>query len=194
MSGVKKEARLSGMLLARKGTAAPSHTDHRLTVQVMEQFSNLDQQEAPFKDVNANIEKSSDSFTSAVSEVKSIRDRQNYNTVIENAVATQKTIEASNKAEVQLETAIKKEVSADTNVNLNNDEQVSSDKEHKVSAKKNVSANRIAMTLRMEQDKHLKLRLYAAHSRKSCQDIISAALDAYLCRDKELCSLSNCKC
>lgn len=59
----------------------------------------------------------------------------------------------------------------------------------KVSAKKSKSAasskssavsKRIAMTLRMEEENHLKLRIFSAHTRKSCQAIISEALDIYL--------------
>jgi predicted HicB family RNase H-like nuclease len=50
------------------------------------------------------------------------------------------------------------------------------------------------MTLRMEHDDHLKLRLYAAHSRNSCQEIISEALNHYLNQSEKVCDLSNCKC
>ena len=60
--------------------------------------------------------------------------------------------------------------------------------------RKDVSSKRIAMTLRMEQDDHLKLRIYAAHSRKSCQEIISAALEMYLNEDKKVCDLGECSC
>ena len=61
--------------------------------------------------------------------------------------------------------------------------------ENKVTAKR-----RIAMTLRMGQEEHLKLRLYAAHSRKSCQEIISEALEMYLTEDEIICNLSDCNC
>ncbi len=44
---------------------------------------------------------------------------------------------------------------------------------------------RIAMTLRMEEENHLKLRLYSAHTRKSCQVILSEALDLYLAENND---------
>jgi len=48
------------------------------------------------------------------------------------------------------------------------------------SLKKPAAGKRIAMTLRMEEEDHLNLRLFSAHTRKSCQVIISEALDCYL--------------
>ena len=59
---------------------------------------------------------------------------------------------------------------------------------------KAIKSKRIAMTLRMENEDHLKLRLYAAHSRKSCQEIISEALEMYLSEDEKVCGLSDCNC
>ncbi|PCI51832.1 MAG: hypothetical protein COB49_00750 [Alphaproteobacteria bacterium] len=44
---------------------------------------------------------------------------------------------------------------------------------------------RIAMTLRMEEENHLRLRLYSAHTRKSCQVILSEALDIYLAENND---------
>lgn len=44
---------------------------------------------------------------------------------------------------------------------------------------------RIAMTLRMEPENHLQLRLYSAHTRKSCQVILSEALDIYLAQNND---------
>jgi len=42
------------------------------------------------------------------------------------------------------------------------------------------SHKRIAMTLRMEEDDHLRLKLHSAYTRKSCQMILSEALDLYI--------------
>ena len=50
---------------------------------------------------------------------------------------------------------------------------------------------RIAMTLRMEEENHLQLRLYSAHTRKSCQIIISEALDLYLAQNNDEVPLLN---
>lgn len=55
-------------------------------------------------------------------------------------------------------------------------------------------AARIAMTLRMEEESHLKLRLFSAHSRKSCQTILSEALDFYLSQHAEELDLQDCSC
>ena len=48
------------------------------------------------------------------------------------------------------------------------------------SSNKHAAHKRIAMTLRMEEEDHLKLRIFSAYTRKSCQAIISEALDLYL--------------
>lgn len=48
-----------------------------------------------------------------------------------------------------------------------------------------VAGRRIAMTLRMEREDHLKLRLFSAHTRKSCQVIISEALERYLVENSD---------
>jgi len=46
-------------------------------------------------------------------------------------------------------------------------------------------AKRIAMTLRMEEENHLRLRIFSAHTRKSCQVILSEALDLYFLKNEE---------
>ncbi len=48
------------------------------------------------------------------------------------------------------------------------------------SVKEPVTPKRIAMTVRMEKEIHLKLRIFSARTRKSCQVILSEALDLYL--------------
>lgn len=48
-----------------------------------------------------------------------------------------------------------------------------------------VAKKRIAMTLRMEEENHLKLKLYSAHTRKSCQVILSEALELYLAKNND---------
>lgn len=162
MSTVKKEARLSGMLLARKGAASPAHTDHKLTVQAMDQFSpktrtsDLVDDKSFDKGVN-------EEWIEAVSEIAELTQKQNNAVVAPPKVIQKKKVE---KAEVE-QPPVKNTVKA---------------------------AKRIAMTLRMEQADHLKLRLYAAHSRKSCQDIISDALEMYLSKEDKVCNISDCSC
>ena len=172
MSTLKKEARLSGMLLARKGRAAPAHTDHRLTVQVMDQFKKPEPVIETAANTGSHVHQS---WTDAVNQINDLT-RKQYNRVvttpevIEEPVKT-KSVEKINKSSTKPFKSAKmptKSVKAD--------------------------GKRIAMTLRMGQEDHLKLRLFAAHSRKSCQDIISDALEMYLSKDDNLYSMSDCSC
>ena len=48
------------------------------------------------------------------------------------------------------------------------------------SVKETVTSKRISMTVRMEKENHLRLRIFSARTRKSCQVILSEALDLYL--------------
>jgi len=65
---------------------------------------------------------------------------------------------------------------------------------HKTEAANTKKKTRVAMTLRMEEESHLKLRLFSAHSRKSCQTILSEALDLYLSEHAEELELQKCAC
>ena len=182
MSTVKKEARLSGLLLARKGTAQPAHTDHKLTVQA---FDPLEMQQAVRESFHEFEVESSDQsmLVEAVKEINDVTRRQ-YN----NAVKSSGEAKIDKSQEVKVEkkqVVVKKAPVAKTEMKKT---------APPVEPKKQVASKRIAMTLRMEQDDHLKLRLYAAHSRKSCQEIISAALDMYLSEDDKVCDLSDCNC
>ncbi len=169
MSTVKKEARLSGMLLAKKGTAQPAHTDHRLNMQALEQ-----QMEEARVQPNVETDNSDSSMLAeAVQEINKVTKRQ-YSKVV------------GDEEEARVEPATK-QVPLKGKVALPRNEQPP--------VKKPTGAGkRIAMTLRMEHDEHLKLRLFAAHSRKSCQEIISDALEQYLSEDDKVCGLSECNC
>lgn len=156
MSSVKKEARLSGMLLARKGTAQPAHTDHRLNMQVMEQYSELE----PFND----------DLVEAVKEINRVTKKQ-YNSVLNSSDVVSR-VESNIKAKKELQDKA-------SNVSDQFKQNLIPVKQKKLASKK------IAMTLRMEMDDHLKLRLYSAHSRKSCQEIITEALEEYLEKTKK---------
>ncbi len=150
MSTVKKEARLSSLLLARKGAAAPSHTDHRFTRQAFDQFETYSQDRML-----------SDVHQEGVSQDEDVNSHE-----LNGVIAEIKTLKAKQ-----------------TNIGS---KQIKSTKIKKTAAHKNVSGKRIAMTLRMAQENHLKLRLYAAYSRKSCQEIISEALDYYLNKSEDV--------
>lgn len=53
---------------------------------------------------------------------------------------------------------------------------------------------RVAMTLRLDSERHLKLRVFSAHSNLSSQEILTAALDDYLERHTTEAGLSHCEC
>ncbi|HPF47345.1 MAG: hypothetical protein KDF58_06530 [Alphaproteobacteria bacterium] len=173
MSSVKKEARLSGLLLARKGTAIPAHTDHRLTIQALNPVQHHRALPHPAEDIKAEDTDNS-RFVEAVMEINNVKKRQ-YNNVDFDEDAEPKATKVIARANIGQHTVQKKNDKVPDN-------------------RKDVSSKRIAMTLRMEQDDHLKLRIYAAHSRKSCQEIISAALEMYLNEDKKVCDLGECSC
>lgn len=182
MSSVKKEARLSGMLLARKGKAHPAHTDHKLTVQVMDQFAGANSDNEPPKEFSTN-QSDNGSLVEAVNEINQVTKRQ-YNNVIKDV---NKTLQAET-AEKPVATTVEPEVKIAPQA------AVVSRKETLPVEDADLAQKRIAMTLRMETADHLKLRLYAAHSRKSCQEIISEALEVYLDKDEKVCGLSDCNC
>lgn len=175
MSSVKKEARLSGMLLARKGKAHPAHTDHKLTVQVMDQFADKSPEKEPLREFSTT-QSDDGSLVEAVNEINQVTKRQ-YNNVIKGATKVLETkIEEKPVAKI-----VEQEVKVAPQTTIIPRKEVLSVEAAEPAHK------RIAMTLRMETADHLKLRLYSAHSRKSCQEIISEALEVYLDNDEKVC-------
>lgn len=170
MSTVKKEARLSSMLLASKGKAAPAHTDHRLTVQVMDQFkapAALREQVNEFENENSDH----NNLIEVVNEINNITKRQ-YNEVVTSLPEFHE---------------VKSEELVDDEFKVAKSRVAPRVKEQNIPVvQEEMAGKRIAMTLRMEQESHLKLRLHSAHSRKSCQEIISEALDKYLSEDEKV--------
>jgi len=53
---------------------------------------------------------------------------------------------------------------------------------------------RIAMTLRMDHERHLRLKLLAAHRGQSAQEILTEAFDAFLGRPEFASLLIRCRC
>lgn len=53
---------------------------------------------------------------------------------------------------------------------------------------------RIAMTLRMDPERHLRLKLLAAHRGQSAQEILTEAFDAFLGRPEFASLLIRCRC
>jgi hypothetical protein len=52
--------------------------------------------------------------------------------------------------------------------------------------------DRVALTLRVDQERHTRLRLLAAQTKRSSQDILLAALDSYI--DGAAQGMSFCEC
>ncbi len=101
---------------------------------------------------------------------------------------------SSDKGDIQKDNSSIKEKGLDkavttkeNNLEKNHIQKVSFGKKiSKKSTDKTVGVNkRIAMTLRMDKESHLELRLFSAHTRKSCQSILSEALELYLAHNKD---------
>lgn len=197
MSSVKKEARLSGMLLARKGSALPAHTDHRLTVQAFDAQQKQSSVEGSARQDFKAEETDHSSFVDAVKEINDVTKRQYNKSFNELEVKAEPIVKVA--AEPKVEKAVEPKV--DVKVEPKVVEKIMVGKVQPVddgapteNKRADQATKRIAMTLRMEQEDHLKLRLYAAHSRQSCQEIISAALDMYLSEDQKVSGMSECSC
>jgi len=131
MEKIKKISRLTGALLAKKGTAAPSSAPSLLNQQVLDHFPPTQNQ--PDK---IALEKPAVKADENIAEEKP-------------AVAVDQQPSSTNM-------------------------------DFATAAENSVTGRRIAMTLRMAREDHLKLRLFSAHTRKSCQAILSEALERYL--------------
>ncbi|RIK95257.1 MAG: hypothetical protein DCC73_02455 [Proteobacteria bacterium] len=57
-----------------------------------------------------------------------------------------------------------------------------------------VGGNRAALTLRLDEERHLRLRVFSAHSKRSSQDILTQALDEYLERHSYDGNMRHCDC
>jgi hypothetical protein len=63
----------------------------------------------------------------------------------------------------------------------------------KRAAQKRTAQKRAAMTLRLDEARHLRLRLVSAHLRRSCQSVLTEALDAYFDSHRSL-TAKPCPC
>lgn len=57
-----------------------------------------------------------------------------------------------------------------------------------------VGGSRAALTLRLDEERHLRLRVFSAHSKRSSQDILTQALDEYLERHSYDGNMRHCDC
>ncbi len=143
---------MTGALLAKKGSAAPSQASLSMNQTVINRFATPEYEASVQVDDNGLLEK-------AIETVRELTTRQN------------KPIEAekTSKAEKSVEKG-----------------QISIRKPDSLKSSKQPAANkRIAMTLRMDEESHLKLRIFSAHTRKSCQVILSEALELYLVKNAD---------
>ena len=60
--------------------------------------------------------------------------------------------------------------------------------------KGNPSSKRVAMTLRLDSTRHLRLRVLSAHVNRSSQDILTEALDSFLDRFAHMPEMRQCDC
>lgn len=56
------------------------------------------------------------------------------------------------------------------------------------------SGKRVAMTLRLDQPRHLRLRVLSAHINRSSQEILTEALDSYLDQFAHMSEMQQCEC
>lgn len=150
---IKQASRLTGSLLARKGTAAPSSESVSMTQGGMSDF---------LEDAIMSVKKlSSRQNGYAQSEKQFIQSEEPEGTVTAGPVTTVKGKVSYKKSKFAKSSTVS-------------------------TAKK-----RVAMTLRMDDESHLKLRLHSAYTRKSCQIIISEALNLYLAKNDDKFSISK---
>ncbi|WP_417624130.1 hypothetical protein [Paremcibacter congregatus] len=156
-SSKKQVSRLTGALLARKGAAAPSSATLSLHQPAINRFSHVADGAAeptlPDEAKRAPLEH-------AIETVQEVTNRQNQRSTPEPVAQVPASRRAAPTRKRKMAVTQKPKFA---------------ESEADVARQK-----RIAMTLRMDEDSHLKLRLFSAHTRKSCQVILSEALELYL--------------
>ncbi|MCF6195316.1 MAG: hypothetical protein L3J50_01340 [Emcibacter sp.] len=146
---VKQVSRLTGALLARKGSAAPTPASAFMNQQAFDNFAAPVQSE----DVSTPLD-------DAIETIKELTGRQKgakYN----EGVSLKEKESRQKKSVTRGKVSTRKSQSSKSSIEP-------------------AESKRIAMTLRMVEEDHLKLRIFSAHTRKSCQTILSEALDIYL--------------
>jgi len=170
----KKAARLSGALLARKGAASPAQTTLSMHQPVINRFASP--QEDPDSLKQAAI---------LLGEEKSEHE-PGIHSAAENGAFLANGVEAFNDLADRPQSMVRPVKAGAKKQQV---KKIGIGSKGKVSSKNSVPSksskdpavkNRIAMTLRMEAESHLKLRIFSAHTRKSCQEILSEALEFYL--------------
>ena len=161
---MKKEARLTGSLLARKGQAIPSPASPKFAIPAINRFGQKGQDETVEEQHGHEpAEKGPEDTIETVRKLSEVQGRKSGPSDDKSETATGKIFGRRKKEKNTVKAA-------------------------------QTNGKRIAMTLRMNEEDHLKLRLYSAHTRKSCQEVLTEALNMYLCdQSEEVCS-KNCSC
>lgn len=159
---VKQVSRLTGALLARKGTATPSSSSLMMN-QVASRFVTSSHEQA------RAIEK-----VSAKSDIKEEAGHE-----ISDVISSDSKSDFKSDVKLDVKSAVETKVTAG-NKKVSIKKSNSRKSLNTKSLNKDTTNKRIAMTLRMEEEDHLKLRIFSAYTRKSCQVILSEALDVYL--------------
>ncbi|WP_417319211.1 hypothetical protein [Emcibacter sp.] len=178
---MKKEARLTGALLARKGQAVPSPAAPKFAMPAINRFERVD--EGGTAEENRTAIASNKALENSIESVRKLSELQGGRTVPTDErpapAAAEKFFGRREKTDAVVTKAPKKAAKKTTK---------------KATKKKAGTAKRIAMTLRMTEEDHLKLRLYSAHTRKSCQEVLTDALDQYLAHETGESCGTNCSC
>jgi hypothetical protein len=151
---VKQVSRLTGALLARKGSASPTPASAFMNQQAFDRFA----APAPGEDVQTSLD-------DAIETIKDVTGRQS-GTKQNEGVSLKEKESRQKKSVTRGKASTRKSQSGKSSIEP-------------------AESKRIAMTLRMVEEDHLKLRIFSAHTRKSCQTILSEALDIYLAENSE---------
>ncbi|WP_138380630.1 hypothetical protein [Luteithermobacter gelatinilyticus] len=191
---MKKEARLTSSLLARKGHAAPSLATPKLSVPAIDRFGTGYVAADPVADVAPAQDVPM--VPSETAQEASTPESFQQETVPEKAGGT--AAETKNQPR-------KKQRSRERTPGGRSGQPAPKARSltgqgRPMAAKpdpesgEDSGGKRIAMTLRMDKESHLRLRLYTAHSRKSCQEVLMEALEMYF--EQHCCDLDkkNCSC
>ncbi|WP_321389274.1 hypothetical protein [Emcibacter sp.] len=162
---MRKEARLTGSLLARKGRAIPSPSSPKFSAPAINRFEHIEQGNTA--EVKPEAGKSESPLENTIGTVRKLAEIQGKKV----SPTDEKTTSMASKIFGR-----RKKVDAGTK------------------ASKAAAGKRVAMTLRMNEEDHLKLRLYSAHTRMSCQEVLTEALDMYLSHQSEDMNAKKCSC
>ncbi len=189
---MKQAARLTSSLLARKGFASPSPE----SVYALQDAALNKSAQPKAAQPHADFRLPSEHPLAPISEAREPIADTVRRPVSETVVAKPKPATSPSPAAKSTSTIVSK---TNTIVSKNSDPQAKTgcdsgtDCKHKT-AMADHTGKRVAMTLRLDSDRHLKLRVLSAHANMSSQEILTAALDEYLSREASTADLRHCDC